>query len=97
MPASRTKSVMAATEILNNLGDQDLLYAHHGNVYARPEAYKVLGDFMEKYADEREKHRIERLREVVRVLVSYLDDKTSESSLKSAVAVVVANGDLTDQ
>lgn len=39
-----------ASEALRALGKEDLLYAHHGTVYARNEAYEKLAEFFERYA-----------------------------------------------
>jgi len=40
----------AAKKALLALGKEDLLYAHHGVVHARPKAYDRLGELFEEYA-----------------------------------------------
>ena len=37
-----------AKEILHTLGNEDLLFTHHGNVMARPDAYERLVELLEK-------------------------------------------------
>lgn len=43
-----------AMKALRALGKEDLLYAHHGEIYARGEAYEKLAEFFERYATETE-------------------------------------------
>ena len=40
----------AAKKALEALGKEELLFSHHQNVYARPEAYARLAEFFEEYA-----------------------------------------------
>lgn len=44
---------LAAEEILRALGREDLLYAHYGDVHARPNAYDALGRALDVFADAR--------------------------------------------
>jgi hypothetical protein len=41
-----------AKEALRTLGEEDLLYAHAGGVFAREDAYKRLAEFFERYGRE---------------------------------------------
>ena len=50
-PSARARE--KAEEALKALGKEDLLFPHHGDVHARPEAYERLAEFFEAYADER--------------------------------------------
>jgi hypothetical protein len=50
--ASRERAVKLSKEALEALGKEDLLYAHHGAVFARPpDAYERLADFFEKFLE----------------------------------------------
>ncbi len=43
----------AAEKALRELGKHDALYTHHGDVHARPEAYKILAKAFEAHARAR--------------------------------------------
>lgn len=47
----RASSKELAERVLRRLAKEDLLYQHHGNVCAREEAYTLLADFFEAYAN----------------------------------------------
>lgn len=49
MTNRRVIAEQMAHDALHALGKEDLLFTHHGNVLARPEAYPRLADFFEKY------------------------------------------------
>lgn len=57
MPARHSKkqrefAIALAEKALRALGQEDLLYTHHGDVHARAAAYERLADFFEEYSGE---------------------------------------------
>lgn len=50
MSAPSRAAKKAAEKALHALGKEELLYAHHMGVHARPGAYARLAEFFEEYA-----------------------------------------------
>jgi len=51
-------AVKMAEEALRALGKEDLLFTHHGDVHARPDAYERLAEFFELYAQQTQASRM---------------------------------------
>lgn len=63
---SKKKATKAAEKALRALGKEDFLYAHHGVVHARPEAYERLGEFFTLFA-------YKKLAKVQKAAIAYLE------------------------